>query len=72
MVDNTKDEFKSYCFLYGIYNKSTGIIPQKSYAQSFFQFLAILLFHEICHLQELYPSEAIDDIKGPPPPALSG
>ena len=32
----------------------------------FFQFLAILLFHEICHLQELYPSEAIDDIKAPP------
>ena len=32
MVDNTKDEFKSYGFLYGIYNKSTGIILQKSYA----------------------------------------
>lgn len=34
--------------------------------KDFFQFLAILLSHEICHLQELYPSEAIDDIKGPP------
>ena len=33
--------------------------------EDFFQFLAILLSHEICHLQELYPSEAIDDIKDP-------